>query len=284
MLLLTKSQIDRFNKTIQAYYEAHGRHALPWRIPLADGSFDPYAILVSEVMLQQTQVSRVIQKFQDFMVRFPTVDHLAHASLAEVLEAWSGLGYNRRAKFLWQASQHISQDFGGVFPEDVRVLQTLPGVGSNTAGAVVVYAFNQPSSFIETNIRTVFIYHFLQNRQDISDTEIRNLLEQTLPRDDPRGYFWAIMDYGSYVKKTIGNSSRASNTYIKQAPFHGSLRQIRGQVVRALLGRPLSYRQLANAQPDPRLKQVLSTLEAEGFIEYVENHYRLLADKKLMVE
>src|SRR6185437_9030478 len=159
--------IQRFMAQLTAYYEAHGRHDLPWRLPAPDGSFDPYKILVSEVMLQQTQVGRVLPKYQQFLSRFPDVKSLATAPLGDVLKMWNGLGYNRRAKFLWLAAQKIVDGFGGVFPSDVQQLELLPGVGANTAGAIRVYAFNKPAIFIETNIRTVYIHHFFDGQKDI---------------------------------------------------------------------------------------------------------------------
>lgn len=277
MQIPSKQQINAFQAAVRQYYNEHGRHNLPWRVPEAGGGFDPYKILVSEMMLQQTQVPRVIPKFQDFVRCFPNVQSLASAPLSEVLKLWSGLGYNRRAKFLWQTAQKIVQDFNGIFPHDIKALQSLPGIGSNTAGAVIVYAFNQPAVFIETNIRTVFTYHFLQDQPTVSDKSIAELLEQTLDRQDPRSFFWALMDYGSFLKKSVGNLNHASKSYAKQSPFQGSRRQIRGQVIRALLDHPLGYQQLTASIVDQRLLDVLGELQAEGFIDLKENHYHLLA-------
>ena len=128
---------------------------MPWREDTR-----PYFVLVSELMLQQTQVSRVIPKFKEFIKHFPDERALASASLGDVLKQWQGLGYNRRAKYLHEAARMIVDEFGGEFPKDQKDMQRLPGVGKNTAGAIAAYSFNQPSVFVETNIRTVFIHHF----------------------------------------------------------------------------------------------------------------------------
>lgn len=256
----------------------YGRHDLPWRLPEADGAFDPYKIVVSELMLQQTQVPRVIPKFAQFLTHFPSVQDLANAELADVLTAWQGLGYNRRAKYLWQSARMICDDFSGKIPESPELAQKLPGVGPNTAAAIAVYAFNQPEIFIETNIRTVFIYHFFSGKQDITDRQILLLLEQTLDRENPREFYWALMDYGTFLKQTRGNNIRASKSYHKQPPLEGSHRQIRGQILRHLTVRPESYGSLTEAIPDPRLPDALHDLEAENLIIRHKNLYRLYSE------
>lgn len=175
------NDIAVFQETVWEYYRRHGRHDLLWRQPEADGRFDPYKILVSEIMLQQTQVPRVLPKFVEFLTRFPTVQALAAAPLGDVLAAWNGLGYNRRAKFLWQAAQKVVNDFDGVFPSTSEALVTLPGVGANTAGAILAYAFNQPAVFLETNVRTVFIHHFFKDSDLVTDAQLLELVKASLP-------------------------------------------------------------------------------------------------------
>jgi A/G-specific adenine glycosylase len=276
MLPLTKPQMQRFQTTVWDYYRLHGRHDLAWRQPEADGSFDPYKILVSEVMLQQTQVSRVLPKFEECIARFPNVQSLAAASLADVLQLWSGLGYNRRAKFLWQAAQSLVTNDHGIFPKDVATLERLPGIGPNTAAAILVYAFNQPLVFIETNLRTVFIKHFFPDVSSVSDKQILDCIAKTLDHQQPRLWFWALMDYGAYLKKAPGNLNHASASYSRQSSFVGSKRQIRGQVIKALVASPLSDQQLGATITDARLPEVLTALETEGFIEQTNKKYRLV--------
>ncbi|HJQ08289.1 MAG TPA: hypothetical protein VJ836_02270 [Candidatus Saccharimonadales bacterium] len=267
-------QIDAFQYTVWAYYRAHGRHDLPWRLPLPDGSFDVYRIVVSEIMLQQTQVVRVIPKFKAFTRHFPTFAELAAAPLAEVLKSWSGLGYNRRAKFLWQAAQTVTQQFDGQLPQTLAELVRLPGIGPNTAGAILAYAYNRPAVFIETNIRTAFIYHFFTEVQGVHDKDIADLVAVTLP-DNPREWYWALMDYGSYIKQTIGNISRASAHHTVQSKFEGSRRQIRGLVLRELGAKDRTFQMLEAIIRDERLRGVLEDMIHEGFIEKTGVHYKL---------
>lgn len=265
--------------TVWEYYDANARRDLPWRQPNKQGAFDPYAIMVSEVMLQQTQVSRAITKYHEFLELFPTVSALADAPLADVLRAWSGLGYNRRAKFLWQAAKQLQQT-GGVFPQTVPELVTLPGVGNNTAGAIAAYAFDRPVSFIETNIRTVFIHHFFEDHDDITDKQLMPLIQEAVEQNvalgrTTREWYWALMDYGTHLKQTVGNVSRRSKMYAKQSKFEGSNRQIRGQVLRLLGEQSRSLADLQEHISDQRLPEVLQALQTESFVTFDEEHYHL---------
>ena len=270
--------MDRFRQLVETYYAQHGRHDLPWRRPDAGGRFDPYHILVSELMLQQTQVSRVIPKFDSFLRAFPTVDTLAVAPLAAVLREWSGLGYNRRAKFLWQAARQLVDSFGGQLPDTLSALTALPGVGPNTAGAVLAYAFDQPAVFVETNVRTVFIHHFCAGQAQVPDRHIAQLCAQALAQPgqlSPRQWYWALMDYGTHLKQTHGNAARAARAYARQPAFKGSRRQVRGGVLRELARQPLTSAQLQRALPDDRLPLVLADLLREELIQLKDNSYQL---------
>ncbi|HXR50286.1 MAG TPA: A/G-specific adenine glycosylase [Verrucomicrobiae bacterium] len=266
---------EEFLQVLEAYYREHGRHDLPWRSPEPDGTFDPYKILVSEVMLQQTQVARVVPKYAAFLERFPDIASLAAASMGDVLRVWQGLGYNRRAKYLWQTAQQVTSECAGQLPDGAKALEHLPGIGRNTAGALLAYAFNKPALFIETNIRTVYIHHFFRDHIDVPDQAILGLLEQTLDRVNPREFYWALMDYGSYLKQTVGNLSRASRGYIKQSQFHGSRRQIRGQILRQLAAGPQTKLTLERQVADERLAPVLESLKREGLICKTGGRYRL---------
>lgn len=264
-----------FQKQLYDYYREHGRHDLPWRQPEADGSFDAYKIMVSEVMLQQTQVFRVIPKFTDFIRLFPTIDSLAKAELGAVLRTWSGLGYNRRAKFLHQAARQIRQDYMGNVPQDPEELVRLPGIGPNTAAAIVVYSFNQPMIFIETNIRTVFIHHFFPGRTAVTDKAILEIVQTTLDHDNPRTWYWSLMDYGTYLKQTVGNLNKASKSYAKQSTFHGSRRQIRGRIIRVLGERTQSQTALAKLIDDDRFPDILQELLSEGLVHKERTRFSL---------
>ncbi len=275
--------VRRCEDAVWAYYEKHGRHDLPWRLQDSKGSFNPYFIMVSEIMLQQTQVGRVIPKYEQFLARFPDVQSLAAAPLADVLVAWSGLGYNRRAKFLWQAARMVVDDFAGTFPETVGELVKLPGIGINTAGAIAAYAFDRPVTFIETNVRTVLIHHFFADQDDITDKQLLPLLQQimdnivadAIPERSSRTWHWALMDYGTYLKQTVGNMNRQSKTYAKQSTFNGSKRQIRGQVLRLLSEGAQTLDALQKNVADDRLDAVLRDLIQEEFITYKDERYHL---------
>ena len=202
---------------------------MPWRRDTR-----PYYILVSELMLQQTQVSRVIPKFEQFIATFPDEKALAGSSLADVLVLWQGLGYNRRAKYLWEAARMIVDEYAGQFPQTTYELLKLPGVGRNTAGALLAYVYNQPSIFIETNIRTVYIHHFFAEQDTIGDSEITTRLTETLDQSNPRRFYWALMDYGAHLKSQGVKTNARSKHYKKQSKLEGSVRQVRGQILRAL--------------------------------------------------
>ncbi|MDB5186459.1 MAG: A/G-specific adenine glycosylase [Candidatus Saccharibacteria bacterium] len=270
----SEESISRFKESVWNFYQTHQRD-LPWRRAEADGSYDPYKILVSEIMLQQTQVARVIPKFEAFLDRFPSFEVVADASLGQVLELWSGLGYNRRAKFLWQASQIIARDHVGVLPRTVKELEALPGIGHNTAAAILAYSYNQPEVFIETNIRTVFIYHFADLADKISDKQLLPLVAKAVDNENPREWYWALMDYGSHLKRTVGNLSKQSAHYQKQSTFKGSLRQIRGQVLRLLIKGAQTQPELNDSIADERLAQVLEDLTREQLIHKHGEQYRL---------
>ena len=221
---------------------------MPWRRDTRS-----YYVLVSEIMLQQTQVDRVIPKFEAFIAAFPDVSVLANASLATVLTLWSGLGYNRRAKFLHEAAKKIVHDFNGVFPETYEGLVSLPGVGVNTAGAILTYSFNQPVTFIETNVRTVYFQHYFDESDTVTDKELKAVVEATVDAEHPREWYWAIMDYGSYLKRQGAGRINKSHHYKKQSPLKGSVREVRGQILKALSAHEQSMSELRHLLENPAL-------------------------------
>lgn len=236
----------------------------------------PYYVLASELMLQQTQVARVEPKFQEFIARFPDESTLANASLAEVLVVWQGLGYNRRAKFLHAAATMITYEFGGVMPDTDMELRRLPGVGENTAGAILAYAFNQPALFIETNIRTVYIYHFFNDAPSVSDQQIRELLSITLDHDNPRRFYQNLMDYGTWLKNQGVKNIAKSKHYKKQSVLKGSVRELRGDMIRVLLDGVRTVEEFDTLfRADPRYQVALEGLLRDGLIEQVSNQFRL---------
>lgn len=235
---------------------------MPWR-----EDTQPYYVLVSEIMLQQTQVERVIPKFDAFITAFPSVRRLAQASLSEVLTLWSGLGYNRRAKFLHEAARMIMNEFSGEFPSEFHEIIKLPGVGANTAGAIMAYSFDRPTVFIETNIRTVYFYHFFPDHQEVSDAELRELVEATLSREHPREWYWALMDYGSFLKRSGAGMNSKSRHYKKQSPLKGSVREVRGAILRALTQNDMALSELRRRVAiDDRFETALQGLLRDGLV------------------
>ncbi len=266
-----------FQNYIRNWYRLYGRHNLPWRL-----TTDPYHILVSELMLQQTQVERVIPKYLAFLEQFPTIEALSLAKLSDVLIAWQGLGYNRRAKYLWQTSKQIAGS-GGILPSSIRELVLLPGVGPYTAAAVACFSLNQSVPLIETNVRAVFLYHFFPEKAKVGDSELIPLIAQSIDKDSPREWYWALMDYGSYLKKNMPNPNRASRQYNKQSQFSGSRRQVRGEIIRLLSNKStMTIADLHNTIQSNRdyLDVALKSLLSEGLVRDENGSYQLAKDSK----
>lgn len=262
-----------FRQNINTFYSENARD-FPWR-----NTTDPYLILVSEFMLQQTQTSRVLHYFHPFISLFPNVSTLAEARQKDVLAAWQGLGYNRRALNLQQAAKKVVEEYGGEIPSDMEDLLRLPGIGRSTAGAVMAFAFNKPVVFIETNIRRVFIHFFFQEKSQVKDAEIIHLMEETLDRDNPRHWYYALMDYGAMLKSTGPNPNKKSAHYFRQASFEGSDRQIRGKIIKELIEvKEIRHKDLLDLLDveTPRAEKILQSLENEGFLVCSEDTIRLL--------
>lgn len=262
-MLLVPSEVRAFRKKIYTYYRQHGRD-LPWRKTL-----NPYHILVSEIMLQQTQVERVFEKYDEFIKAFPDFPSLARSSLRKLITVWQGMGYNRRALALRSLAQTLMNEHHGKLPSDPEDLIALPGIGRYTAGAIAAFAFNQPVLFIDTNIRRVFIHTFLQDRVNIKDEDILPLIQQTIDASDPRTWYNALMDYGAMLKREQINPNRRSAHYQRQSPFKNSNRQIRGRILKVLVEEsPLTRSQIMKKSGmDPeRVKLNLVELSNEGFI------------------
>ena len=268
-MTLSVQEVSAFQKVVWDHFAKHSR-PMPWRENL-----DPYWIVVSEMMLQQTQVDRVQPKFILFVTHFPSFAHLAAAPLKEVLGLWVGLGYNRRAQFLHNTAKEVVERWNGVLPATKEELVSLPGIGPNTAGAILAYAFNQPVVFIETNVRSVLLHHFFADEKEVSETAIHEIATQVLDGAHPREWYWALMDYGTFIKKTHGNNIMRAKSYRKQSAFKGSLRQVRGQVIAALANQPLATEELEVAIPDPRLAQVMAQLKLEKLIKVEGNRVQL---------
>lgn len=271
-MIISAEQALSFQKIIYDYYDKN-RRQLPWR-----ETNDPYHILVSEIMLQQTQVERVLEKYPAFIGTFPDFRALANADFRDVLMTWQGLGYNRRALLLKGLAKSVVQDYSGDLPSNSNDLLKLPGIGKATAGAILAFAFHIPSVFIETNIRRVFIHHFFPDSSVISDKAIFPLVEETLDTQNPRVWFYALMDYGSMLRKYIENPNRRSAQYQKQSPFKHSDRKIRGEVLRMLIRKLHISENEVYALDDKnseRVKKILFQMEKEGLIRKQDGLYSI---------
>ncbi|MDT8356977.1 MAG: A/G-specific adenine glycosylase [Methanomicrobiaceae archaeon] len=267
-----------FRELILGHYRERGRHHLPWR-----KTSDPYHIFVSEVMLQQTQVIRVFEYFPRFISAFPDFASLAATPLAEVLRAWQGLGYNRRAKFLRESARTVVEEHGGILPDDPAILVTLPGIGRATAASIAAFAFDLPAVFIETNIRRVFIHFFFQDRTDVQDREILPILARSLEGVSPREWYSALMDYGTMLRESGIDPNQKSRSYRKQSPFEGSDRQLRGSILCLLLDEEEYSREEAAellGETPERAGAVMGVLEKEGFCVAEAGRYRLVQHER----
>lgn len=284
MKTLSCREITSFRKEVWGHYKKHGRD-LPWRPKsnlrmLGHGRkiVRPYNILVSEIMLQQTQVSRVKGKYKEFIKAFPSFKKLAQAQQGDVLRVWQGLGYNRRARALHAIAKKVVHDYGGRLPKNKEILTALPGIGEATASSIRTFAFNKPEVFIETNIRSVFIYFFFKNKKNIHDKDIIPLVRQTLPAKNPREWYFALMDYGVMLKKEE-NPSRKSVHHVKQKPFKDSDRYIRGRIIKLLAEcNTQTFTQIRKhfLCDKTRVKKCLLDLEKEGFIEKSKKYWTFM--------
>lgn len=253
-----------FSYLVQTYYREFGRQ-LPWR-----QTSDPYRVLVSECMLQQTQVDRVLAKYSPFIKRFPDIASLAEAPLPELLPLWQGLGYNRRLLSLQRAARIILTEHNGSVPSEPAELTGLPGIGPYTAGAIAAFAFDKPVVFIETNIRAVYLHYFFPEGDQIPDSRLIPLIAATLDHQQPRNWYNGLMDLGAAIKKVHKNPSRRSAHHTRQSPFQGSDRQLRGEILKLLVSRgSVSQSSLTRElqSKNDRLQRIIEQLMKEGFVQ-----------------
>lgn len=273
-----KTNYTAFKKKVWNHY-AKEKRAFPWR-----ETQDPYKILVSEVMLQQTQADRVVSKYNSFLKKWPTTKKLAAAELRDVLAEWSGLGYNRRGKSLWLLAKAVLVEHKGKIPDTAEALEKLPGIGPYTARAIMAFAYNKSFPLIETNIRAVYIYEFFNNPgivapQKISDDKLFPLIEKTLDDKNPREWYYALMDYGAYLKKLKLSTNVRHASYTKQSKFKGSTREARGAVMRNLIESRMTLKKLQGKikLPPERLTLAISAMEKEGIIVKNGTYYSISA-------
>lgn len=262
--VLSKKQVSVFQKKVYNHYYKNKRD-FPWRKAIT-----PYKIVVSEIMLQQTQAPRVVEKFKLFIKTFPNFESLATAPFADILKVWQGLGYNRRALGLKKLAEIVVTEYKGKLPKTPEELAGLPWIGPHTAGSIAAFAYNYPSIFIETNVRSVFIHEFFGDKTEVTDKELLPYIEVTVDREQPREWYNALMDYGTMLKEVHKNPSRRSKHYTKQSTFEGSNRKLRGMIIQLLTTRPSSLRKILDYchqdYEQLRIEKALSQLEKEGMV------------------
>jgi A/G-specific adenine glycosylase len=262
---------EEFNTCLKQYYKEKKR-ILPWR-----ENINSYYIFVSEFMLQQTQVSRVINYFNSFIEKFPTFKALSQAPQSAILESWSGLGYNRRAMYLHQGAKIITEQYKEFIPDSVKILKKIKGIGEYTASALVTYSYNRPTLFVETNIRTVCFSIFEQyfSEEKISDKQLIELIEQIIDKENPREWYYAMMDLGTELKKILPKAHlKKSSSYQKQSLFVGSMRAIRGKIIKILTNnnqQKVIRKELELLCNDQRADSCITNLIKEGLIEEQED-------------
>jgi A/G-specific adenine glycosylase len=264
---------ETFLQTILGFYEGHGRQFI-WR-----ETSDPYRILLSEVMLQQTQTSRVIPKYELFLSLWPTLKDLAGVALDELLYHWKGLGYNRRALNL-RRSAIASREWDWNLPTKQTELLSLPGVGKATAAAIGAFSYRERTIYLETNIRRVLLHCFYPDQEGVKDKELELLLGRLVQLvEDPKAWYYALMDFGVLLKHLLPNANTRSAHYTKQAKFENSNRQIRGQLIHLLSDTGAKEQQqvttLLSHFEEERVLYCLGQLEKEGFVEETEGTYRI---------
>ncbi|RME59513.1 A/G-specific adenine glycosylase [Candidatus Parcubacteria bacterium] len=263
-------RIQEVRAVVWRYYRAKGRK-LPWRV-----THNPYRIFVSEIMLQQTQVERVLKKYPQFLRAFPSWESLARAPLAKVLAVWQGMGYNRRALALRASARRVLDEYGGKLPRDYDALRSLPGVGPATAGALSAFIFQLPVPFLETNIRRALLYFFFRRtRNKVGERELLECAAAVLDRKNPREWHYALMDYGAMLRKETPSLNRKSEYYRRQAPFRGSLRELRGKIIARVLRGAASAAQLQKETGRTRedVARALVALLREGLITKKGGYY-----------
>ncbi|MCX6179116.1 MAG: Fe-S cluster assembly protein HesB [Chlorobiales bacterium] len=261
---LKREDIEQFHKKIFDFYLLNGR-VFPWRI-----TTDRYAVMISEVMLQQTQAERVIPKFELWLRHFPDVSDLASAPLREVLSLWSGLGYNSRAVRLHRCAAIIMNSFGGIVPSQPEILKTLPGIGEYTCRSIPVFADNFDTAAVDTNIRRIMIHEF-RLAEDISAVQLQQISESIVPLGRSRDWHNALMDYGALF---LTSKKTGIRSLTKQSRFQGSKRWYRGRLIKELIkteGMFLEEITEKYASCPWDLDEIISDLISEGLVECQES-------------
>jgi A/G-specific adenine glycosylase len=262
--MINDTDASVFRQKVMHFY-MENRRSMPWRDLPEDNVERFYRVLVSEMMLQQTQVSRVLPKYIEWMNSLSTLKDAQSASLHQILLLWSGLGYNRRGKYVYDILQELK---ARRLPASIEELTCFKGIGHNTAAAILVYTYDQPHVFVETNIRTVMIAEFYGFLDKVSDRQILECVKETLPKSGYRDWYYALMDYGTHLKK-LGYTARASSQYKKQSRFEGSTRQLLAGILREVITskQGITWHDLLVQFSDNRTEQMIKNLVEDGLLE-----------------
>ena len=254
---LEREKIERLREKVFAFYRGNKRR-LPWR-----ETTDRYAVLVSEIMLQQTQAERVVRKYLEWLRRFPDTRSLAGASLKEVLTYWSGLGYNARGQRLHRCAKIIVSDYAAQVPSSPEELICLPGIGVYTSRSIPIFADNRDIATVDTNIRRIYI-HELGLTENIGAGELLNLAEAVLPHGKSRDWHNALMDYGALC---LTGKKTGIRPLTSQSKFEGSRRWYRGKIVKDLVrAEEMQLQELTERYGD-KVGDILAELEKDGLVE-----------------
>lgn len=266
--IISQKQIKSFHKKIFEFYKEHKRN-LPWR-----KTTNPYYIMISEIMLQQTQVPRVIEKYDKWIQQFPKVEDLAQAELKLVLQLWSGLGFNSRGKRLQDTAKIISKKYKGIVPNTPEELETLPGIGPYTSKAILIFANNENIATVDTNIRRILIHEFKLS-EDLNNKEIQKIAEQILPKGKSRDWHNALMDYGTTIITARKSGIKSKG---KQSTFKGSRREVRAGILKNILNEEKITVQKAKKlfpKTQYNVKEILEELVSEEIITKNKNTYEI---------
>lgn len=263
---ISETRIRKFHEKIFTWWKKNKR-SLPWR-----ETTNPYYIMISEIMLQQTQVNRSIEKYLEFIDKYPTIKDLAEASVSSVLKSWSGLGYNRRALWLHEAANQIVKLKD--FPETPEELQKLKGIGPYTSRSILIFAFNYDIATVDTNIRRILIAENFA-KEETKEKELFIIAQKLLPKGKARDWHNALMDFGSLVLTSAKTGIKPKTTTSRNSKEN---RRFRGIIVKYLTrnSKALKERMIKNCNiPTEKIDDILEGLLADGLIIKIRKYYAL---------
>ena len=266
MTCISETKIKNFNEKIFAWWKKNKR-TLPWR-----ETTNPYYIMISEIMLQQTQVNRSVEKYLEFIKEYPTIKELAEASVSSVLKIWSGLGYNRRALWLQEAANQIVRL--NEFPKTPEELQKLKGIGPYTSRSILIFTFNYDIATVDTNIRRILIAENFA-KVNTKEKELFIIAQKLLPKGKARDWHNALMDYGALVLTSAKTGIKPKTTISSSSKEN---RRFRGIIVKYLTRTTKAKKEkiVKNCNiPNEKIDDILVGLIADGLVKKIRKYYTL---------